>query len=411
MSKNEVVRARIDKNIKEDASVILASMGLTISDAFRFLLMRVVKEKALPFELVEPSNEMIAEVREIKKKYIHKQNNKNPKVIGLFSGCGGLDLGFQQAGFEIVFANDIEKNVKETYKYNLGHNIIIKDIYQLDKSLIPQGDIVIAGIPCQPFSNAGNRKSTKDKDGNLFLQAIEVVTHQNKPPKIVVFENVRGFLSSKDCDGVLMVDRFKQEMKSIGYVTSYKLLNASDFGVPSNRYRVFIVCVHTSINKEFIFPEPPIFNKKITVGDVLSKPLPKEKFEVWDLPPSSKDVIEYIKEGGSWKDIPYDKLSPRHKRIRDNMKKYRSPNFYRRFSRNEVMGTITATSSPENSGILHPLENRRYSVREIARFQSYPDTFKFIGKSIPSKYKMIGNSVPPALAYTLAKSIYEQFFS
>ena len=92
------------------------------------------------------------------------------------------------------------------------------------------------------------------------------------------------------------------------------------------------------------------------------------------------------------------------------MKKYRAPNFYRRFSRKEIMGTVTATSSPENSGILHPLEDRRYSVREIARFQSFPDEFKFLGNSIPNKYKMIGNSVPPLLSRVLAKSILEQIF-
>ena len=118
-------------------------------------------------------------------------------------------------------------------------------------------------------------------------------------------------------------------------------------------------------------------------------------------------MVKFIKEGGSWKDVPYNELAPRHKKIRDQMKKYRSPNFYRRFSRSEIMGTITATSSPENSGILHPLENRRYSVREIARFQSYPDNFKFLGNSIPNKYKMIGNSVPPLLAKSIAESIIE----
>lgn len=335
-----------------------------------------------------------------------------PRVIGLFSGCGGLDYGFKKVGFEIVYSNDIEFSVKETYEFNLKHEIDISDIRKVDKRSIPQGDVVLAGIPCQPFSSAGNRNSTKDDDGNLFLQVLDVIKNQKKKPKIVVFENVRGFLSSKDCDGVLMPQRFENEMGNLGYLVSYKLLNASDFGVPSNRYRVFIVCSDKRTKREFIFPNPPENLKKITVGKVLSKPLPKrEKVEVWGLPPSSHKVVRYIKEGGSWKDVPYHALSDRHKRIRDNIQKYRSPNFYRRFSRNEVMGTITATSSPENSGILHPLEDRRYSVREIARFQSYPDTFKFKGNSIQSKYKMIGNSVPPKLSQVIASSIMDQFFS
>lgn len=339
-----------------------------------------------------------------------KKKNK-PRVIGLFSGCGGLDFGFQNAGYEIVFANDIEKNVRDTYEYNLKHPITIEDICKVDKSSLPQADVILAGIPCQPFSSAGKRESTGTSDGNLFLQVIEVIKAQKAPPKVIVFENVRGFLSSKDCDGIPMVDRFKVEMLSLGYRTSHKLLNASDFGVPSNRYRVFIICTLEELNVDFEFPMPEIFSNKITVGEVLSKPLPdNEEQEVWNLPPSAMSIIGYIKEGGSWKNIPYEMLSDRHKKIRDNIKKYRSPNFYRRFSRNEVMGTITAASTPENSGIFHPLENRRYSVREIARFQSYPDDFEFINKSIASKYKMIGNSVPPKLAEVIATAIKQQVF-
>ena len=336
-----------------------------------------------------------------------KENSNKPTVVSLFAGCGGLDLGFQQAGFEIVFANDNWEGVKETYEHNLKHEIFIKDISKIDKGSIPQGEVVLAGIPCQPFSNAGNRKSTKDKDGNLFLEVIDVVINQKNKPKVVVFENVRGFLSSRDENNILLTDRFEKEMNKLGYESKFELVNAADFGVPSNRYRVFIICYLKSLKKEYFFPRP-IGIRTPLVNDVISKKLPKnESIEIWDLPPSSQKIVGYIKEGGSWKDVPYEKLAPRHKKIRDNIKKYRSPNFYRRFSRKEIMGTITATSSPENSGIIHPLEDRRYSVREIARFQSYPDNFKFLGKSIPGKYKMIGNSVPPKLARSIAESIKE----
>lgn len=335
---------------------------------------------------------------------------KSPKVISLFSGCGGLDFGFQKAGYDIVYANDIWSSVKKTYEYNLKHEIIIDDITKVNKTNIPQGEVILAGIPCQPFSNAGKRKSTKDKDGNLFLEVIDVVKNQKKKPKVVVFENVRGFLSSKDENGKPLTDRFSEEMEGLGYITKFELINAANFGVPSNRFRIFIVCYLKSMKKEFFFPKP-LGIETPTVGDIISMKLPKdENQEVWDLPPSSKNIVKFIKEGGSWKDVPYDELAPRHQRIRDNMKKYRSPNFYRRFSRKEIMGTITATSSPENSGILHPLEDRRYSVREIARFQSYPDTFKFVDASIQNKYKMIGNSVPPMLSMHIAKSILTSLF-
>ena len=338
-----------------------------------------------------------------------KQSNiEKPKVISLFSGCGGLDLGFHKAGYDIVFANDIEESVRKTYERNLG-NIVIDNIANLDKRQLPDCEVVLAGVPCQPFSNAGNRGSMTDARGVLFHHVVEIV--DLKKPKIVLFENVRGFTSAKDDNGESMPERIRQELKQHGYELSYKLLNAADYEVPQNRYRVVLVGVREDLEKPFEFPTPVKKSSKLTVGKVICKPCPKgEQQEVWGLSPQAQALSSMIPEGGSWKDVPYDQLPDRLKKIRDQMKRYRSPNFYRKFARNEVMGTITAASTPENSGILHPLENRRYSVREIARFQSFPDTFKFVGPSVAKKYKMIGNAVPVKLAYHLAKKIREDYF-
>ena len=124
-------------------------------------------------------------------------------------------------------------------------------------------------------------------------------------------------------------------------------------------------------------------------------------------------MVEMIPEGGSWKSIPYEKLPPRFKRIRDDMKRYHAPNFYRRFSRDEISGTITASAQPENCGIVHPLENRRYTIREIARIQTFPDDFIFFDdtkKHITAMYKVIGNAVPVKLANVMAKAIMKQVF-
>ena len=134
----------------------------------------------------------------------------------------------------------------------------------------------------------------------------------------------------------------------------------------------------------------------------------------WSFSPQALEMINYISEGGSWKDVPYEHLAPRFQKIRDNMKKYHSPNFYRRFSRDEICGTITASAQPENCGIIHPTENRRYTVREVARIQTFPDDFKFITdtpKNITAMYKVIGNAVPVTLAYNIAKAIMNQVFS
>jgi DNA (cytosine-5)-methyltransferase 1 len=333
-----------------------------------------------------------------------------PSVISLFSGCGGMDLGFSQAGFDIVYANDIDESVQATYEYNIG-KIEIKDFTSVEKSALPDGDVVIAGIPCQPFSSAGKRLSTKDKRGQLFEQVMDVLVI--KKPKIVIFENVRGFLSAKDEHGMIMPERIRQELHQVGYKLYYQLLNAADYEVPQNRHRVFLIGIREDIDRGFYFPSKVKLPKTcLSVDSVISKPMPEDEIvEHWRLSPQALALLPYIPEGGSWKNIPYDQLPPRLKNIRDQMKKYRSPNFYRRFSRSEIMGTITAASTPENSGIIHPLENRRYSVREIARFQTFPDEFKFIGTSVNNKYKMIGNAVPVKLAYHLARSILVQYFT
>lgn len=333
-----------------------------------------------------------------------------PRVVSLFSGCGGLDLGFEKAGYDIVFANDIEKSVKETYEYNIG-KILIKSIVDVDKEKeIPNDiDVVLAGIPCQPFSNAGNRGSMGDDRGQLFLQVMQVI--DIKKPKVVIFENVKGFLSAKDDQGLFMPERLSNELDAHGYNTHWKLLNASDYGVPQNRQRVFIVGIRKDIDKDFQFPEQLQNKGELTVAGVINKPFPiDEEEEHWSLSPQAIELQKFIPPGGSWKNVPYEHLPERLKKIRDDMQKYRSPNFYRRFDEHEIMGTITAAATPENSGILHPHKPRRYTVREIARFQSFPDTFKFLGESTAKKYKMIGNAVPPELAFHVANALKNQIF-
>lgn len=327
-------------------------------------------------------------------------------AMGLFCGAGGLDLGFKKAGFDIVYANDILKGAEATYRYNVG-DVETKDFNEVDKTTLPYADVLLAGIPCQPFSNAGNRGGVNDVRGQLFEQVIHTIDAIR--PKIVLFENVRGFLSSRDGEGLTMPERIRVEIAKHGYRLYYQLLNASDYGVPQNRFRVVLIGVRNDIGGEFIFPAPTTPDKKgLSVGDVLDKALPDdEQVEVWKLSPQSQSLIHHIPEGGSWKNVAYEHLPERLKRIRDDMKRYHAPNFYRRFAKHEIMGTITAAGTPENSGIVHPTEHRRYSVREIARFQSFPDEFKFLGASVATKYKIIGNAVPVNLGYNIGNALTE----
>jgi len=342
-----------------------------------------------------------------------KLNTKKPKLISLFSGCGGLDLGFEQAGFQRAWANDFDSDAQAVYKLNLGE-IDERDILNVSEDEIPEGDILTAGFPCQPFSNAGNRKGVHDSRGMLYKECLRII--EKKMPKVIVFENVKGLLSTKYIDGRNLADVIIEDlsvMNNVGYDVVHKLVNASDFGVPQNRQRVFFVGIRHDLKKKFEFPDKQP-KDGLSLRNILDIPSELLNQVDWPLSPQALEMIEFIPEGGSWKNVPYEHLAPRFQKIRDNMKKYHSPNFYRRFSRDEINGTITASAQPENCGIIHPTQNRRYTIREVARIQTFPDDFQFIDdslKNITAMYKVIGNAVPVTLAKAIANAIMEQVFS
>lgn len=341
-----------------------------------------------------------------------EKGKEKPKMVSLFSGCGGLDLGFEAAGFDIVWANDFDSDAQAVYRLNIGE-IDGRDIMSVGEEDIPDCDILTAGFPCQPFSNAGNRKGVHDSRGMLYKECLRII--EKKMPKVIVFENVKGLLSTKYIDGRKLVDVIVEDlsnMNGIGYNVVYKLINASDYGVPQNRQRVLFIGIRKDLNIDFVFPEK-MDKKGLTVGDILEIPNDVPNQVDWPLSPQAMEMIAYIPEGGSWKDVPYEHLAPRFRRIRDNMKKYHSPNFYRRFARNEICGTMTASAQPENCGIVHPLENRRFTIREVARIQTFPDDFIFIDdnmKNITAMYKVIGNAVPVKMANVIATAIKDQIF-
>ena len=394
------------------------------------------------------------------------KKNENIKVLSLFSGCGGLDLGilggfkfkgknYPKNKFSIAFSNDIDKAAIKVYNKNLNYfkyTITEKDIALLDHKEIPEFDFLIGGFPCQPFSSAGLRKGITDDRGTLFENAIEmfqISINKGKKPIGFMFENVRGIMSSKMPDGTTVPDEIVKRMELLGYNTNYKLINASNYGVPSNRYRLFIV----GFKKEFgyfdydlmdeVVLENNIPNMKsspynLYLGSVLCD-IPEDapqKNDYWKYSPAGQKMVESIgfcadgkneldmfmdniplseisktiTQGRSWKNMPYEDLTPRFRKIWDDPKKYRAPNFYRRFALGEINGTITASAQPENCGITHPFEHRRFTVREIARIQSFPDDFEFPHTTIANAYKVIGNAVPPVLGWVFAKSV-EKFLT
>ena len=150
-----------------------------------------------------------------------KVENK-PKMVSLFSGCGGLDLGFETAGFNIIWANDFDSDAQAVYKLNFG-KIDGRDILDVSEDEIPDCDILTAGFPCQPFSSAGNRKGVHDSRGMLYKECLRII--EKKMPKVIVFENVRGLLSTKYIDGRKLVDVIVEDlstMNNVGYNVDYK---------------------------------------------------------------------------------------------------------------------------------------------------------------------------------------------
>lgn len=387
------------------------------------------------------------------------------RTVSLFSGGGGLDLGIQggfnfmgreypKNEYQLVFANDFDNDALSTYKANVKyfseHYLISGDIRNLDVQLIPEFDVLFAGFPCQPFSNAGNRKGVDDDNGRgtLWKECEKIIQHAinnfKDKPKAFVFENVRGIMSSKMPNGKTVPNEIKDRMEYLGYNVSMQLIKSSDYGVPQNRYRYFIIGIRNDLGifdfstmndvvNEFGLPNAENFPYELLLGYVLAT-IPKTAIQLddfWKYSPQGQKMVDMIggctdgietfdkflekkplneisdtiSVGRSWKNIDPNKLPERFRKIYDNPKKYHAPNFYRRFALGEIAGTITASAQPENCGITHPFENRRMSLREIARIQSFPDDFYFPYKSINGAYKVIGNAVPPVLGWVIARAL------
>lgn len=304
------------------------------------------------------------------------------KVVSLFSGAGGMDLGFKEAGFDIILANDIYSYACETYQRNFGVKPIREDIRKVRR--FPEADVLVACNPCQGFSLIG-RRDENDERNLLYRQifrALRIVK-----PKYLVVENVKGLRSLY---GGKFLARMLSGFERAGYNAYWKLLNAQDYGVPQRRQRIIIVGVRRDLNVEYQFPAPthgpglkPYVTMRKSIAD-LPKPGAGEFFDNknhWSFFYMSRNrradweqVSFTIQTNGE--DIPLHPSSPPMKKVsRDRWK-------------------FTANAR----------KYRRLSVRECARIQSFPDTFEFIGP-LGSKYRLVGNAVPPQLARVIAESI------
>jgi DNA (cytosine-5)-methyltransferase 1 len=326
--------------------------------------------------------------------------------ISLFSGAGGTDTGLHFAGFKTLFANDVEKNAVETFWHNLDKSKSVAVCGDITQIRLPHFHgkkihLLTAGFPCQPFSNAGARMGTSDPRGQLYLSVLKAVDHFE--PEVVLLENVRGITTSFH-NGKLVIETIMENLEEKGYKVSFKLIDASDHRVGQRRLRLLIV--GTKKKTHFIFPLAK-GKDGLLMGQILgmsTKGIPNSEESV-KLSPGTESMLKLVPPGGSWKDVPYAKLTPRFKKIRDDMKRYHAPKFYRKFTKNDICGTMTAAFTPENSCVWNPCSDKLMTVRDCARIQSFPDWFEFKGSTLRSKHKQIGNAIPPRLAFEIGKAI------
>lgn len=299
------------------------------------------------------------------------------KVVSLFSGAGGLDLGFIKAGHTIVWANDLFSDAIATYKQNIGDHIVEADIKSVSSDDIPDCDIVIGGFPCQGFSVANTKRNTTDERNVLYKELLRVI--KDKQPKFFVAENVKGILSLNKGKSFEMI---LKDFSSINYKVQYKVLNSADYGVPQTRERVIIVGVRSDVNFDYSYPVPTHSKdgedgrrKWVSVGEAISHlPNPDEPNDI-----ANHTYSKYKLTFNGY--IGHRPLDP-----------------------NKPSPTVTARGDDKGGVVIHPHPNglRRMTCRELATIQSFPLDFVFVGKN-SSIYRQIGNAVPVLLGYAVAK--------
>ena len=393
-----------------------------------------------------------------------------PTVVGLFSGCGGLDLGFKQAGFDILWANDFDRDSTITYKENIGDHIVLGDITEIPSKDIPSNfDVLLGGFPCQGFSVANTKRSMKDERNFLYLEMLRII--KDKKPKFFVAENVKGLLSM---EGGAIIKMIVKDFEKIGYKVDYRLLTASDYGVPQHRQRVFII--GNRLGKENPYPEkthgqksdllkkdylPYVTTKEVighlanvrtrdksfrhkneTIYNHVARTNVSDKFWGRKHKVNQFDICDYLKEWRNKSDWSTSKIDAHfgyahtagHWFRKDNnsgsipnpedwwgLKKLLK--FDDKFDKQvteleektivfEQSLRISNWKEPSDTITatgpeIHPNKKRRLSVRECAIIQTFPNDFIFHG-ALGSMYKQIGNAVAVDLAYQIGRLIKKE---
>lgn len=306
------------------------------------------------------------------------------KVASLFAGIGGICLGFKQAGFDIIWANEYDQATCKTYRHNFGGDYLTEaDIRKIDTNAIPAFDVLLAGFPCQPFSIAGRQNGFNDKRGNLFFEIARVV--DKKRPKVIFLENVAN-LAEHD-DGKTFLAIFNS-LAQFGYSVYYKVMIATEYGnLPQIRKRIYIVALREDIDKKYNHPEPIDLTLKST--DIIKRDERKNNIYYYH---NDTDIYQYLASV-----------------VREKRPIYKITDTNIRITKNEMCPTLTAnmgTYPDRVPVILDDFGIRKLTLRECLDFQGFPKEFYFPNTiTIEDAYKQIGNSVCVPVIKRIAEQI------
>lgn len=298
------------------------------------------------------------------------------RILSLFSGCGGLDKGFQNAGYDIVWANDFDKYAVQTYKENFGDHIVLGDINDIPLEELPDFDVLIGGFPCQPFSMMGEKRGFEDARGTLFFRIAEIIKYKidkNEKPKVVVLENVRS-LRTHD-KGRTFKTILNILEKDLGYKVFTDVLNTADYGIPQTRNRTYIVCFANE-NAEFLFPEKQELD--LTLQNLLEHNVDQKYF-------LSDRILPTILSNGTGGYKAKSEIDL------------------------EIARPLCATMAKmhracQDNYVTQNGRVRRLTPRECARLQGFDDDF-VIPVSDSQAYKQFGNAVTVNVSQAVAEKI------
>lgn len=322
------------------------------------------------------------------------------RIVSFFAGAGGLDLGFEKAGFDVVWANEYDKEIWETYEKNHPNTVLDRrSIVDIPSDEVPECDGIIGGPPCQSWSEAGALRGIKDKRGQLFFDFIRIL--EAKQPKFFLAENVSGMLLGRHSEALEGIkDLFKNA--GTGYDLSFKMLNASDYNVPQDRKRVIFVGIRKDIGVKFEFPKA--LPKKITleeaIGDLVNSVVPAKEKNYTNRENCRVVNHEYMIGGFSTMYMSRNRVRDWDEQSFTIQAGGRHAPMHPQAPKFKFISQNLRVFEPGNESLY-----RRLSIRECARIQTFPDDFIFHYDKVAAGYKMIGNAVAVNFAEILAKQI------